>query len=81
MGWFCLTERGVRWLGVVKTVVTLLVEEEPGNLLTYSFSRTLFGISITQSATHAFDTFHLKNGLKRGGALSPLLFNYAKEQG
>jgi hypothetical protein len=28
---------------------------------------------------HLFDTFPIKNGLKEGDALSPLLFNFALE--
>ena len=28
---------------------------------------------------HLFDRFHVRNGLKQGDALSPLLFNFALE--
>jgi hypothetical protein len=28
---------------------------------------------------HLSDNFHIQNGLKRGGALSPLLYNFALE--
>jgi len=30
---------------------------------------------------HLCDTFHIRNGLKQGDALTPLLFNFALEYG
>jgi hypothetical protein len=35
--------------------------------------------SRVQVGKHLFDTFPVKNGLKQGDALSPLLFNFASE--
>jgi hypothetical protein len=47
---------------------------------------SLFGMCLNQNFSevvcigkHSPDAFPIQNGLKRGGALSPLLFNFALE--